>query len=290
MFQNLSSCSLNCAIHSPLLITTILGNALVLAAVWKTPSLRSPSVIFLCGLATTDLTVGVLLQPLFLSMELMLLPDSSTYHGALGYAFIAVSYTVCGASLMTLTTSVDRLLALRYHMRYTSIVTARRALCAIALNWLTSWFLASLILWSPNIVFLLSMALAVAIFLCLSTSAHLYIYRVVRRHKQQIAAQANAVQDRSCVNVARFKRTAAITFLVHYFLLICYTPLFVALLLTGINEERKPSESWERNGSAIAWKLTSPVLFTNSALNPFIYCWRLREICTAVKKAFFCRK
>ena len=153
MFQNLSSCSLNCAIHSPLLITTILGNALVLAAVWKTPSLRSPSVIFLCGLATTDLTVGVLLQPLFLSMELMLLPDSSTYHGALGYAFIAVSYTVCGASLMTLTTSVDRLLALRYHMRYTSIVTARRALCAIALNWLTSWFLASLILWSPNIVF-----------------------------------------------------------------------------------------------------------------------------------------
>ena len=280
----------NCAINVPLLITTIIGNALVLAAVWKSPSLRSPSVIFLCGLATTDLAVGLLLQPLFLSMELILLSNSSTYHCALGYAFITVSYTVCGASLVTLATiSVDRLLSLRYHMRYASIVTVRRALCAITLNWLTSAFLASLILWSPNIVFLTVMAIAVAIFLCLSTSVHLCIYRIIRRHKQQIVAQLQAVQDGSCVNVTRFKKSAATAFFVHYFLVICYTPLFVTLMLTA-NEERQSSEAWGENGSAIAWKLTSTIVFMNSALNPFIYCWRLREIRNAVKKVFFCRK
>ena len=281
----------NCAINVPLLITTIIGNALVLAAVWKTPSLRSPSFIFLCGLAATDLAVGVVVQPLFLSMEIMLLSNPSTYHCALGNAFIVASYSVCGVSLMTLTTvNVDRLIALRYHMSYASTVTVSRALCAITLNWLASAFLASLILWTAKEVFLIVMAIAVAIFLCLSTSVHINIYRIIRHHKQQIVAQTNAVQDGFCVvNVARFKRTAFNAFLVHYFLLICYTPLFITLLLTG-NEEKITSESWKKNRSAIAWKFTSTVVFMNSALNPFIYCWRLREIRTAVKKTFPCKK
>ena len=95
---------------------------------------------------------------------------------------------------MTLTTvNVDRLIALRYHMSYASTVTVPRALCAITLNWLASAFLASLILWTAKEVFLIVMAIAVAIFLCLSTSVHIKIYHIIRHHKQQIVAQANAV-------------------------------------------------------------------------------------------------
>jgi len=278
----------NCVVNVILMVTTILGNVLVLAAVWNTTSVRSPSVIFLCGLATTDLAVSVVVQPLFLSMELILLENSTAYHCALGNAFITVSYTVCGVSLMTITAiSVDRLLALRYHMRYASIVTVRRVLCVIALNWLISGFLASLILWSAKIAFLIVMSVVVAICLCLSTSVHVTIYRVVRRHKQQIKAQVESVQNGTCINFQRFKRTSTNAFLVHYFLLICYTPLFITLLLTS-NEEQISSESWKTNHSAIAWKLTSTVVFMNSTFNPFIYCWRLRDIRTAVKKPFFC--
>lgn len=280
----------NCAFNVVLLVTTIFGNVLVLAAVWRTPSLRSPSMIFICGLATTDLAVGVVVQPLFLSMEVILLGNSATYDCALGYAFITVSYTVCGVSLVTITTiSADRLLALRYHMRYASIVTPRRAFLALAQNWLISGFLASLILWAPNSVFLIVMATAVAIFLSFSMFAHVTIYRIVRRHQQQIKAQAQCVQNERLLNLQRFKRTFANAFLVHYFLLICYTPLFVTLLLTS-GEEKISSETWRRNRSAIAWKLTSTLVFMNSALNPFIYCWRLREIRTAVKNALLCWK
>ena len=281
---------LNCSLNVLLLIITILGNVLVLAAVWRTPSLRSPSVIFLCGLATTDLAVGVVVQPLFLSMELILLRNSTAYHCALGNAFITISYTVCGASLVTITSiSVDRLLALRYHMRYPTIVTVPRVFRVITINWLTSGLLASLILWSAKIVFLIVMAVVVGICLCISTSAHVSIFRIVRRHKQQIEAQIESVQYATCINLSRFKRTSANVFVVHYFLLACYTPLFITLLLTS-KEEQTSSQSWKRNRSAIAWKLASTVVFMNSALNPFIYCWRLREIRIAVKKTVFCRK
>lgn len=284
----------NCIVNVMVLITAIVGNLLVLYVAWKTPSLRSPSIVLLCGLATTDLAVGLVVQPLFLSMELMpLLSNSAEYHCNLGKAFITMSYWVCDASLSTIVAiSVDRLFALSYHLRYNSIVTVPRVLCVLTLNWLTGGFLASLILWSGDEVFLAVMAVAVAIFLCMSTYAHVKIYLVVRRHKQQIQTQAKAVQ--ACIgngfNMARFKKSVVNAFLVHYVLLFCYTPLFITLLLTS-NDKRADSALLKKSHIAIAWKLTTTVVFINSSVNPFIYCWRLRQLRVAVKgtlKKFFC--
>ena len=286
----------NCIVNVLLLIIAIAGNLLVLFVAWRTPSLRSPSIVLLCGLATTDLAVGLVVQPLFLSMELMpLLSNSAEYHCNLGKAFITMSYWVCGASLSTvIAISVDRLLALSYHLRYNSIVTVPRVMCVLTQNWLTGGFLASLILWSGDEVFLTVMAVAVAIFLCLSTYAHVKIYLVVRRHKRQIITQAKVVQ--ACIgnafNVARFKRSVSNAFLVHYVLLLCYTPLFITLLLTN-NDKWADSALLKKSHSALAWKLTTTVVFMNSSVNPFIYCWRLREMRVAVigtLKKFFRRK
>ena len=186
----------NCVFNFVFLATAILGNTLVISVVWKTPSLRSPSIVLLCGLATTDLAVGLVVQPLFLAMELMLLQtNTGKYNCDLGKTFITAAYTVCVASLMTVTAiSLDRLLAIQYHMRYSSILTVPRVVSFIILNWLISGFLASIILWGSNEIFLVVMTLAVAICLCLSTFAHVKIYLVVRGHQQQIQAQAEAVQ------------------------------------------------------------------------------------------------
>ena len=42
---------INCAVNIVLALTSIMGNTLVLHAGWKTPTLRSPSMFLLCGLA-----------------------------------------------------------------------------------------------------------------------------------------------------------------------------------------------------------------------------------------------
>ena len=276
----------NCVVNILLLVTTTIGNILVLSAVWKTPSLRSPSTILLCGLATTDLAVGLVVQPLFLSMELMLLvSNSAKYHCNLAKAYIAVSYTVCSASLMTITAiSLDRLLAIQYHLRYTSIVTIPRVVFVMTLNWLVSGFLASLVFWSGKAVFPVVMTVGVAICLCLSTYAHVKIYVVVRHHQQQIQAQAQAVQAVNGFNMVRFKGTATNAFLVYYFLLLCYTPLFINFLLNS-NEEIVQSVLSKKAHRAISWKLTTTIVFMNSSVNPLIYCWRVREMRVAVKRA-----
>ncbi|RMX39839.1 hypothetical protein pdam_00013477 [Pocillopora damicornis] len=88
---------INSALNVPLILTSILGNGLVVAVIVKNRSLQSPSMIFLFSLALSDLLVGMM------------------------------AFFVCGVSLDTVTAiSVDRLMALTYHLRYPSLVTPCR--------------------------------------------------------------------------------------------------------------------------------------------------------------------
>ena len=52
------------------MLISILGNALVLAAIIRTPSIRSTHMIMLCSLAVSDFLVGLIAQPVFIAKEL----------------------------------------------------------------------------------------------------------------------------------------------------------------------------------------------------------------------------
>lgn len=59
---------INCLLNAPLVFISILGNALVLAALIKTPSIRStPHMIMLCSLAVSDFLVGLIAQPIYIA-------------------------------------------------------------------------------------------------------------------------------------------------------------------------------------------------------------------------------
>lgn len=45
------------------------GNSIVIFSVWKTPSLQTPSNVFICCLAFSDLAVGLLTQPCFVVLS-----------------------------------------------------------------------------------------------------------------------------------------------------------------------------------------------------------------------------
>ena len=93
----------NCVLNAPLMLTSITGNALALAAILRTPSLRSPSNVFLCSLALSDLLVGLIVQPVFIATVFNFVPDSS-----LVLTYQMTTLFVCGVSLGTMTAiSVD---------------------------------------------------------------------------------------------------------------------------------------------------------------------------------------
>ena len=96
-------------LNSFLSITAFLENALILVALRKESSLQPPSKHLLRTLTTTDLCVGLIVEPLFVTLLLVIVNE----HGNIcRYAIIAVdiiSPILCAVSLFTLTAiRVDR--------------------------------------------------------------------------------------------------------------------------------------------------------------------------------------
>ena len=94
-------------VNAPLMLISILGNALVLAAIIRTPSIRStPHMIMLCSLAVSDFLVGLIAQPIYIAEQLT--KTGSIY---LVWKITASSFSL--VSLMAITAiTVDRFLAL----------------------------------------------------------------------------------------------------------------------------------------------------------------------------------
>ena len=108
---------INCVLNAPLMLMSIIGNSLVMAAILRSPSLRSPSFIYLCSLAVSDLLVGSIVQPLFIANEI--LRPRVSWLVDLGHV---TGFFACGTSLCIMAAiSVDRFMALHYHMRYPAL-------------------------------------------------------------------------------------------------------------------------------------------------------------------------
>ena len=123
--------------------------------------------------------------------------------------------------------------------------------------------------------FILSVIIIIS--LIISTFSYIRIYLIVRRHQLQIHAQQQAVQSSNAensLNMARLKRSAMNTFMFYIALIICYFPMYIILTLQVIsNKEWQPE-----------WDFAKTAIFMNSSINPFLYCWRLRELRAAVVK------
>ena len=266
-------------INCPLLLVSILGNALVLAAIARTPSIHSTSMILLCSLAVSDLLVGLIAQPIFIAG--LLTRDDFVQNLSVIAGFSTCSVTLC----TTTSISVDRFMALRYHMRYPTLVTKSRVRNAILAIWLINVLLSGSYLKIEQI-YKFAVAIMAMICLIILTVCYMCIYRIVRRHQFQIQSQQVAVESSTGGNSAqmgRLRKSALNTFVFYIFLIICYFPMYILLVLYGL--------------SYIEWKIESnlacTLVFMNSSINPFLYCWRLRELRTEVVKTakrIFCKQ
>ena len=98
----------NSVLNSLLIPICIAGNVLVLAAVWRNPSLRIPSTILLCSLAVSDLFVGFLVLPVDIAIARFYILSRSSSESRLYQARILLTIQLCCVSLETMTAiSID---------------------------------------------------------------------------------------------------------------------------------------------------------------------------------------
>ena len=266
----------NCAFNSFLSYTAIMLNIVTIHAIRKTPSLPKTLKTLLLSLAVSDVGVGFLVQPFYISLLVKWLqklnPNCGTYKPftITGNLFATASF------LGVVAISVDRFLAIHLHFRYQEFVTHKRVVAGVISIWMLSVFVSFLTFWVPLDIYSLITAFLAVVGLVLTTMTYLRIYFAVKQHKNQI--QVRQVQQVAhageIVILSRLTKSAVGIFYVYLVFVVCYLPYLICLVAPKIN------------GPSIVLKRFSlfsfTLLYLNSSLNPVIYCWKMRHIRQAV--------
>ena len=265
-----------CAFSSFLCFTTIMLNIVTIHAIRKTSSLPKTLKILLLSLAVSDVGVGLLGQPFYISLLVKWIqendPGCNTYMAfdIINGLFSTASF--CGVVAI----SVDRFLAIHLHLRYQELVTHKRVVAVVISIWVVSGFFSLIPLWAPSDFRALVLSLGTVIGLLLTTLVYIRIYLAVRRHKSQIQVLQgqNATQNGTVANFAKVVKSSLYTYYVYLVFLVCYLPLFIS---SSAFQIINPSIAWKK---VLLFSLT--LVFVNSSLNPVIYCWKMRHIRHAV--------
>ncbi|XP_078384811.1 adenosine receptor A2b-like [Oculina patagonica] len=263
-------------LNSTLAITAFLGNVLIIVALQKVSSLQPPSKLLLGCLASTDFCVGLITQPFYVAF--LTSPEQSERCYFLGTIFNITGVIFGGASLFTLTAiSVDRLFALLLGLRYRHTVTLRRVQFFETVVWLLSFAVAM----SRLLNFRVSISIICILMLfCIITSTICYIkiYLTLRHHQAQVQDHIHQGQQNGGsipLNIARYRKTVSSALWVQITLVACYFPYAIAALLSVTTARTKIID--------FAWEAAISLVMLNSSLNPFLYCWKMREVRQAVK-------
>ena len=266
------------ALNIFLSIAALLGNTLILVALHKETSLHPPSKLLYRNLAITDLCVGIISEPLFVTYFTSVVNER---WDICYYAFWAVSYSgfiLCAVSLLTVTAiSVDRLLALLLGLRYRQVVTFRRTCITVTGFWILSIVGASTLFLNRRITSCYQYTVTA---LCLVTTIFAYAKIFVTLRHNQIHVQSHAAQGQPSqaipLNIARYRKAVYSALWVQGTLVICYLPY---VIVVALQPQRGMSLSIYR-----AQQFTTTLVHLNSSLNPLLYCWKIREVRQAVKE------
>ena len=108
----------------------------------------------------------------------------------------------------------------------------------------------------------------------LTTVAYIRLYKVVRYHQNQIYSQ-NQLQNAQTREAHRQRKSAYNSLFVSVVFLACYFPFLPCTILYLTNTSEI--------SFLVAHFASMFLIYLNSSLNPFVYCWRYQEIRQSVK-------
>ena len=263
----------------------VVGNALILAAIWKKTVQRTPFHILLSGLAFTDLCTGSIAQhfvaagpllscvnprvlvarPVLILTIKMIGTVSSVY-------FVAVTLPII--TLM----SIERWL----HMSRRSLVTSRRSCFTFALLLLIPIPLVLFKTLTIKKETSMHEDIAVAVFMLfcyLTTSvAYFKVFRIIRQHQQQVQGnQSSQNFGQPAINLAKYKKSVVSMLYILTVFSFCFLPFIVSTAVYFFNE----------GGSLevrVALNVSIAALFLSSSVNPVLYLLRMNDVRNGVKQ------
>ena len=267
-----------CIVNALLAPLTVAANASILAAIWRYPSLRTPSYVLLAGLAVTHFCTGLLTQPLIVVQNMAEITDNMvTYCIARPvFEFIAMYFSSWTAAVLTLI-AVERWL----HMNRSSLVKVRRiAALYITIAGLLFIFVAvrMYILYKNektfNTIFPIYY-LSGAVCVVLTAFAYSKVFLIRRHHQNQVQTNQNAF------DIDKYKKSMSTILYILAVFVFSYVPFLCCALIVHISSEY--GSSYGTVMTAIM-QVCVVVLYSLSSVNPLLYYWRIKEIRDTVKR------
>lgn len=271
---SLEVCLSSTVIMSMVASVTVVGNFLLLLTIYLNYGhlFRTPSTLLIANLGFSDFLVGLLVGfPVAVR-------DAYRYYGTgqkeiteiIG-VFIGLTMFVNGSSTIAL--SVDRYIAVSDPMRYRLRVTRKRIKISVILLWISSALLCCLqftgIGKKVYVNIYLHTHATIPIFVL--TAVCIKMIQALKRHRLDMQNQRNSSfqKRREMERERKMAKTVFIILALFYLTLLpAYITLHLMHLYRGSNFELR---SIFRQVDFIATRF----LFVNSAIDPFVYAWRI---------------
>ena len=269
-----------CVLNFVFSLVATLGNLLVIRALMKNSTIPATVKKLFLSLAFSDLAVGLCSQLMTAIISAVMLKMASSEDDLAFFCptvlivHLYFQYLLAIASFLNvIVIAFDRLLAVSLHLRYQELVTPIRVTMVLVSLWLTSCVSAFL-----HIFLLKGISMATAVIsvigYVLTTVAYIRIYKVVKYHQNQIYSQ-NQLQNDETREAHKQRKSAYNSLFVFVVFVACYLPFLPSTML------------YWKNASEISFLVAHFasifLIYLNSSLNPFVYCWRYPEIRQSVK-------
>ena len=256
-----------------LALTAVVGNTLILIALYKETSLHQPSKILLFSLGSSDLCFGLstLVSASYWLSSLLKQHRQTCWYICLAYTITGI--ILYGVSLYTTTAiSVDRLLALLLGLRYRQIVTVKRVYATVVVIWVLPILSIVVEFYSEDERRIILTSIMI---FCLVLSMYCYLRIYLKlRHRQIQVRQTNQTTPMS---LARYRKTVRNALWVQLVLFLCVIPFCVIAPFAYPAVVKRQSSVFY-----IALMSASTLIFLNGSVNPFLYCWKIKQVRQAV--------
>lgn len=253
----------------------VLGNLLVLLAVWKDPlkKLRSsPSNFILVSMALADLSVGLVVCPITAYWGWVIFEKgTSPFDLSVIFAINVFSVNVSFGHMFLLT--VDRLFAVVKPLQYRVIITNKRAVIGSCVCWIYFLAFGCSFLMLRDYFAIMGAVYNVQLLSILVSMLIMYTVITIRLRRYSKTRMNKPIHSPNSLLVIlqREKRLfKAITIVICAFL-ICYMPWFIVQLLIYLCKPCHPHLAL----LMIFFGFSGSLTYANSGLNPMLYSWRL---------------
>lgn len=274
-------------------IIVIIGNIFVIVILPEVHMQSSVTKLYLYSLTLADLCTGIFLAiPMIVSsiLDRWVFGEVACAADAFAQIFFNVS-----ALLSPFAVTVDRFLAISYPLRYPTLVTQKKAVCIVALIWITASFCALLYgpilqrppMYNPQLVHCVyshsadPVAMDISILICITifalfpflTTVILYsrLYCITKKHTKFISKFASRGNEQVHNNL-KFIKTFTLVVLCFG---LAWLPRITIRFIQQISEIVIPTQ---------VLLVSEVLILSNSGINVFIYFWWNKEFKKAAVK------